>query len=74
MSVYTYTSARQNLARILDEASNEADVFIKRKNGQLFKIVHIEDDKSGLDVPGVDTDISTQEIVQMIRASREDRN
>ena len=74
MSVYTYTDARQNLARILNEATTQADVYIKRKNGQMFKIIPIKDDISGLDVPGIDTDISTTELIEMIRSVREVRD
>lgn len=73
MSVYTYTSARQNLAKLLDEASDQIDVYIKRKNGQLFKLVPIQDDSSGLDVPGIDTDLTTKEIVEIIRSMRDER-
>ena len=70
MAVYTYTKARQNLARALDEASANQDVYIRRKNGQTFKIVPVDTRGSGLDVPGIDTDITTDEIVQIVRESR----
>ena len=73
MSVYTYTSARQNLARVLDEASGHVDVHIKRKNGQLFKVVAVSSEVSGLDVPGVDTDIGTDKLIDIIRHAREVR-
>jgi hypothetical protein len=38
MNVYTYTEARQNLATLLDKASREGEVLIKRKDGQMFKV------------------------------------
>ena len=71
MSVYTYTDARQNLAQILDEAKGNGEVFIKRKNGQMFKVLLVQEQKSGLDVPGVNVDISTNEVVDLIRSMRE---
>ena len=74
MSTYTYTDARQKLAQVLDEANGPAGVFIKRKNGQLFQITPVDQLASGLDVPGVDVDIATDEMVQLIRGMREKRS
>lgn len=72
MTVYTYTNARQNLARLLDEAS-DGTVYITRKNGQLFQLMLVEDERSGLDVPGVDSNLSAAEIVDLIREMRDAR-
>lgn len=68
MSVYTYTAAKQNLAQVLDEASGSIDVYIKRKNGQLFKVEPVEG--SGLDVPPIKSDLTTDDLVSIVRAMR----
>ena len=34
--LYTYSEARQKLAKVLDQAATEGEVLIKRKDGQLY--------------------------------------
>ena len=70
MKVYTYSKARQQLASLLDEASREGRVQIRRRDGSLFEVASVEANKSALEVPGLHTDISTSEIVSVVRASR----
>ena len=69
--IYTYSEARQKLAKVLDQATTEGEVLIKRKDGRVFLIKPLNEQKSPLDVPGVDLDISTAELVNLIRESRE---
>ena len=38
MKVYTYSEARQNLASILEQAAEEGEVRVKRRDGQEFVI------------------------------------
>ena len=71
--VYTYSQARQNLAEVLEQAEKYGDVMIKRRNGETFVVRAIRETKSALDVEGIDTGISRQEIVDSIRESREMR-
>jgi hypothetical protein len=71
MKVYTYSEARQRLARILDEAKDGAEVRIKRRDGSEYAVRRVDRRGSPLDVPGVDTDLSREEIVAAIRESRE---
>lgn len=68
---YTYSQARQNFATVLDRASKEGKALIKRRDGSVFMIQPVTDEASPLDVPGVNTGISTAEIVKAIRESRE---
>lgn len=70
MTVYTFTAARQRLAHLMDEADRKVEVIIKRKNGQMFELRQVEEPGSGLDVPGVDARLSTDELVDMIRKLR----
>jgi hypothetical protein len=71
MKVYTYSEARQRLARILDEARDGGEVRIKRRDGSEYSVRRVDRKGSPLDVPGVDTDLSRDEIVAAIRESRE---
>jgi PHD/YefM family antitoxin component YafN of YafNO toxin-antitoxin module len=71
MIVYTYSEARRNLASLLDRVAKDGEVRIKRRDGQVF-VVRIEPRiESPLDVDAVDLGISTAEIVDFIRESRE---
>ena len=38
MIVYTYSEARRKLATLLDQAINEGEVWIRRRDGQSFVI------------------------------------
>lgn len=71
MKVYTYTEARQRLATLLDEARKGGEVRIKRRDGAEFTVRPVLEGGSPLDVPGVDTGVSREDILQAIRESRE---
>ncbi|MFH1743158.1 MAG: type II toxin-antitoxin system Phd/YefM family antitoxin [bacterium] len=71
MQVYTYSEARQRLSDVLDQAESTGKVLIRRKDGRTFSLCPETDLSSPLDVPSVKADISTQEIVDIIREGRE---
>ena len=71
MKVFTYSEARQNLASLLDTAENDGAVVIRRRNGQRFVLRPEDSMVSPLDVEGVDLDVTTREIVDLIREGRE---
>jgi antitoxin Phd len=71
MQVYTYSEARQNLAQVLEQAESSGKVVIRRKDGRTFALIPEKTLSSPLDVPSVKVDISTQEIVDIIREGRE---
>ncbi|MCF6264709.1 MAG: type II toxin-antitoxin system Phd/YefM family antitoxin [Xanthomonadales bacterium] len=71
MRAYSYTEVRQNLASVLDEANEKGVVQINRRDGQSFILKPISTKGSPLDIKGIDVDISTEEIVAIIRAGRE---
>ncbi len=72
MTVYTYSTARQKLASLLEQAVNEGEVRIKRKDGQIFVIKpeKITSKKSPLDVDGIDLNLTGDEIVNFIHEGR----
>ena len=72
MTVYTYSEARQKFATILDKARVDGSVQIVRKDGQTFLLTPIVDSPvSPLDVVGIDSDITSNEIVSTLREFRE---
>ncbi len=71
MKEYSFTEARQHFASILDEAKKEGIVCIKKRDGESFYIKPATPRESPLDVKGVDLGITSSEIVDAIRESRE---
>jgi hypothetical protein len=72
MKVYKYSEARQNFSTVLNTALKE-EVIITRKDGNRFQLISLNKKvkKSPLDIKGIDTDITTQEIIDVIRECRE---
>ena len=70
MEIYSYSEARQKLASVLDEADSTGKVFIRRRDGRTYALVPEGIPTSPLDVPSISADISTQEIVSLIRRER----
>lgn len=55
---------------MLERAFEKGEVRIKRKNGQTF-VLKPENKRSALDVEGINLNISTEEIVDIVREGRE---
>lgn len=70
MIVYTYSEARQKLASLLDKASKEGEVLIKRKDGQVFIIRPKPQQDSPLNVSGMNLNLTTDEILGAIQEGR----
>jgi hypothetical protein len=71
MKEYTYSEARQRLAMLLREARVEGGVRIRRRDGTAFVVRPVPlDARSPLDVPGVRTAATMDDIVAAIRESR----
>jgi prevent-host-death family protein len=68
---YTFTEARQNLSSVLAQAEKDGEVRITRRSGKVFVIRPEESDRSPLDVPGVDTDVTLVEILDAVREGKE---
>jgi len=71
MEVYTYSEARQKLAKVLEQVETSGKVLIRRKDGRTFALVPEKNISSPLNVPSIKADISTKEIVKLIREGRE---
>ncbi len=70
MKEYTFSEARQRLSSLLDRARKEGSVRIRRRDGQKFILRPETQKKSPLDVDGIKTQLSRDEIVDIIRTSR----
>lgn len=70
MKVFTYSEARQNLAKLLIIAQEE-EVEIRRKDGAIFSLTSKKKkSRSPFDVPGIKTKATTQDILNAIKDSR----
>jgi hypothetical protein len=70
MKSFTYSNARQNFASLLNIASKSGEVLIKRQDGTVFSLKLSSRKRSPLDIKGISTKITTNEIVGIIRESR----
>ena len=70
MNIYTYSEARQKLSLVLTQAESEGKVLIRRRDGTTFAITLEPTLTSPLDVPAVEADITTSELVEIIRQGR----
>ncbi len=70
MDVYTYSEARQNFSTVLDKAEATGKVLIRRKDGRTYALVPERSSASPLDVASIQADVSTREIVTLIRDRR----
>jgi prevent-host-death family protein len=68
---YTYTEARQNLATVLAQAEKDGEVRITHRSGKVFVLRPEKTGRSPLDVPGVETGITHQELLDSVREGRE---
>ena len=70
MQVYTFSEARQQLSAVLEQAAKEGQVCIKRRDGQAFILKPQARKKSPLDIPGIDLDLTADEIVDLMHEIR----
>jgi hypothetical protein len=71
MQVFEYTDFSKNLSKVFDIALQD-DVIIKNKDGNNYKLapVTLKDKSPFEDVTGIKLNVTTQEIVEMIREGR----
>jgi antitoxin Phd len=73
MDTYTYSEARQKLSAVLDKAASSGKVLIRRRDGRLFALTPAVQSASPLDVPSVKANVTTRELVSIIRQGRRGR-
>ena len=70
MKAFTYSEARQNLARLLILAQKE-EVEIRRRDGSVFSLkVKKNAPRSPFDVPGIKTRATTADILEAVGEAR----
>ena len=70
MKVFTYSEARQNLAKLLVLAQEE-EIEIRRRDGAIFSLTSKKKQAaSPFDVPGIKSEATTQDILDAVRDSR----
>ena len=72
MITYDYRQAKENLDALLDTALQE-DVIIKKSNTLVFRlaVVRQKPHNSPFDIDGITTDVTTSEILDVLRECRE---
>ncbi len=70
MTTYTYSEARQNFAAVLDKAKKEGKVLIKKRDGSSFILSPLPLAESPLNVKGINTDLTSQEIIDVLKEVR----
>ena len=71
MTTYTYSEARQNFASVLEKAQKEGEVLIRRQDGSTFVLKPFDLRNSPLQVEGIDLNLTSEEIIDIIREVRE---
>ena len=73
MLVFDISDFSENAAKVFDAALTD-EVIINNKDGKSYRILPFIDNKKGKspleDIPYITADITTQEIVELIRESR----
>ena len=70
MKAFTYSEARQNLAKLLLMAQDE-EIEIRRKDGSIFSLTAKKSQKkSPFDISGINTKATTQDIMDAVMDSR----
>ncbi|HMV51558.1 MAG TPA: type II toxin-antitoxin system Phd/YefM family antitoxin [Blastocatellia bacterium] len=68
----TYTESEQEpLSFLLEQAARDGEVRIRREDGALFVLRPETAVRSALDVAGINLNVSTQEIIDIVREGRE---
>jgi hypothetical protein len=70
MKEFSTVEARQRLASLLEHASKDGAVRIRRKDGQAFVLRPEQPVLSPLDVPAIEARLSRDDILEAIREGR----
>jgi hypothetical protein len=70
VEAFSYSEAGRKLCTVLDEAESMGKVFIRRRDGRTDSLVPERMPSSSQDVPSVNANVSTQEVVELIRRER----
>lgn len=71
MKIFTFSEARQKLASLLETVRLDGEVRIRRRDGTVYAIRQVTEEVSPLDVRGIQSTLSAEEIVGYVREGRE---
>ncbi len=71
MTPFSDRQFRQDVDAVLDAAQRQGEVRIKTGDGRQYGLRLIPTGPSPLDVPGVDTPLSREELLQALREGRQ---
>ncbi|MFI5380409.1 MAG: type II toxin-antitoxin system Phd/YefM family antitoxin [Tepidisphaerales bacterium] len=71
MTTFTDNEARQGLEAVLRAAGKQGEVRIKTQDGREYAVRPVATAASPFDIPGVDLNLSADEIVGFVREVRE---
>jgi hypothetical protein len=70
MKVFSLSEASRQLSVVLDLAQSEGEVRVSLKDGRIFSTQPVQRKKSPLDIVGVDSNFTADEILGFIHESR----
>lgn len=70
MKEFTYSEARQGFAALLECARCDGAVRIRRRDGKVFVLRPDSERSSPLDVPGINLDLTAEELVSIVHEGR----
>lgn len=71
MKDFTVSEAQQDLADLLEQVGRDGVVRIRRNDGRTFLVTPEQKVASPLDVPGIDLNLTKEEIIDFIREGRD---
>lgn len=73
MKQYNFSETRKNFASVLETAKQEGIICIYKRNGEAYYLTPAKIKKSPLAVEGIDLRLSTNQILSIVKESREER-
>jgi hypothetical protein len=70
MKVFSLLEASRHLSVVLDFAQSEGEVRVSLSDGRMFSIQPVQSKKSPLDISGVDSNFTVEDILGFIHESR----
>jgi hypothetical protein len=70
MKVFSLSEASRQLSVVLNLAQSEGEVRVSLRDGRMFSIRPVHSKKSPLDISGVDSNLTTADILNSIHESR----
>jgi antitoxin Phd len=69
MKLYTYSTARQRLAEVLEEASRQGEVQIRRQDGRVYAVTPVAESTQSpfANVTGRPVDVTSKDLLQAVR-------